>query len=361
MSATNYQKLLKQQEKEERERRAREAAAEAENTDASGAAAVVTIPSPGGEVAPDPPAATAEPYRPQPFTPDLIPEPVEVEAEGDLTPQEVDDLEHCEAAFGNGSRAEWMKWKAAHAVRARNLHRQDGRTWPDYCQDRFGESESEVNRRIQQWPLLKAITEQQDQHRAIPDSHVQQLLPMVKQHGQDVTARAYVALREWAAERKHRVTAEVIVGLVELARSGTETPALTTSATFQRAIEAQPKPKPARSAKKEKAPAEAETTPVVAEPDAQEQGEPSTGSHPNLGDPEEHKIPEADGDEPVVDAEIVDDAQQERAANVLSLLQGFQIGFEDGALKGVRPETLKEISSAARSIAETIEEILKSR
>ena len=94
-----------------------------------------------------------------------------------------------------------MKWKAAHAVRARRLHRHGGRTWPDYCEDRFGESESEVNRRIQQWPLLKAITEQQDRPRSIPDSHVQQLLRMVEQHGQDVTARAYVALREWAAER----------------------------------------------------------------------------------------------------------------------------------------------------------------
>ena len=364
MSATNYQKLLKQREKEERERKAREAA-ERESAEASGAEASVAIPSPGGEVVLDPPAAPAEPYRPQPFTPDLLPEPKDIAAEGDLTPQEVDDLEHCEAALHHGNRADWMKWKAAHAIRSRRLYRQDGRTWPDYCEDRFGDSESEVNRRIQQWPLLKSITEQQDRPRAIPDSHVQQLLPMVKQHGQDVTARAYVALRGWAAERKHRVTAEVILGLVELARVA-ETPALTTSTTFQRAIEAQPKPKPARAAKKEKALAEVETTPVAAEPDTQEPGEPSTGSHPNLGDSETDEIPAAEADdggddETVVDAEIVDDAQQVRAANVLSHLQGFQMGFESGSLRGARPETLKEISSVALAIAVAAEEVLKRR
>ncbi|WP_198655529.1 hypothetical protein [Streptomyces geranii] len=364
MSATNYQKLLKQREKEERERREREAAAGRESVGASGAEASVAIPSPGGEVVPDPPAAPVEPYRPQPFTPDLLPEPKEIDAEGDLTPQEVDDLEHCEAALHHGNRAEWMKWKAAHAIRSRRLYRQDGRTWPIYCEDRFGESESEVNRRIQQWPLLKTITEQQDRPRAIPDSHVQLLLPMVEQHGQDVTARAYVALRGWAAERKHRVTAEVVVGLVELAKAA-ETPALTTSSTFQRAIEAKPKPKPARAAKKEKAPVEAEPTPVVAEPDTQEQGEFPTGGHPNLGDSEGDEIPAAevedDGDEIVVDAEIVDDVQQQRAAAVLSQLQGYQIGFEAGALRGARPETLKEISTVARSIAEAAEEVLKNR
>ncbi|MFM9625077.1 hypothetical protein ACKI14_45055 [Streptomyces turgidiscabies] len=338
--------------------------AQAEKKTAEPASPVsLTVPAPAGEVDPTPPAAAPEPYRPQPFTPDLIPEPLEVEAEGDLTPQEIDDLGHCEAAFANGNRAEWMKWKAAHAVRSRRLHRQGGRTWPDYCQDRFGDSESEVNRRIQQWPLLRAITEQQERPRAIPDSHVQQLLPMVEQHGHDVTARAYVALRGWAAERKHRVTAEVIVGLVELAR-GAETPALTTSATFQRAIEAKPKPKPARSAKKEKDPAESATTRVVAERDVQEQGEPSTGSHPNLGDSETDEIPAVEvkaDDETVVDAEIVDDVQQERAANILSHLQGFLVGIESGALRGARPETLKEISSVALAIAEAAEEVLESR
>ncbi|MFD5236057.1 hypothetical protein [Streptomyces tendae] len=364
MSA-NYKKLMEEEEREERERAEREAAEAAPETTGepeAADAAAVAIPSPAGEVDATPPPPP-EPYRPQPFTPDLIPEPIEVEAEGELTPQEVENLEHCEAAFAHGNRAEWMKWKAAHAIRARNLHRQGGRTWADYCQDRFGESESEVNRRIQQWPLLKAITEQQDRPRAIPDSHVQQLLPMVEQHGQDVTARAYVALRGWAAERRHRVTATVVDGLVELARAA-EAPALTTSNTFQLAIEAKPRPKATRSKKKEAAPAAVETAPAGTEAAAQEQGEPEAGGHPNLGDPANEapagETP-ADGDESVIDAEIVDDTPPHRAVQTRDLLQGMLVGIESGAMQDAPTETLKEISTAALSIAYAVDEVLKGR
>ncbi|MEU0074136.1 hypothetical protein ABZ027_32045 [Streptomyces sp. NPDC006332] len=331
---------------------AAEARRQAERQTETAEPAAPAVPAPAGEVDLSPPSAAPEPYRPQPFTPDLIPEPVEVEVdvEGDLTPQEVDELGHCEAAFANGNRAEWMKWKAAHAVRSRRLHRHGGRTWPDYCQDRFGESESEVNRRIQQWPLLKAITEQQDRPRAIPDSHVHRLLPMVKQHGQEVTARAYVALRGWAAERRHRVTADVVDGLVELARAA-EPPALTTSNTFQRAIEAKPKPKPTRSRKKEAVPAGVETA-------AQEQSSPETGGHPNLGD-STGEVPA--GDESVVDAEIVDDPPPHRAIETRDLLQGLLARIESGALHDAPTEALKDISTAALSIADAADEILKGR
>ncbi|MCZ0984044.1 hypothetical protein O1L60_45600 [Streptomyces diastatochromogenes] len=327
--------------------------------------AAPAVPAPAGEIDPVPSSADPEPYRPQPFTPDLIPEPVEVEAVGELTPQEVDELGHCEAAFAHGNRAEWMKWKAAHAVRARNLHRQGGRTWADYCQDRFGESESEVNRRIQQWPLLKAITEQQDRPRVIPDSHVQQLLPMVEQHGQDVTARAYVALRGWAADRGHRVTATVVDGLVELARAA-EVPALTTSNTFQLAIEAKPKPKPkaARSRKKEAAPATVETAPEEAGVATQEPGAPEAGGHPNLGDSGNaapaSETTAADGDE-VVDAEIVDDTAPHRAVQTRDLLQGMLTGVESGAWQDAPTEALKEISTTALALAYAVDEILKDR
>ncbi len=359
MSA-NYKKLMEEEEREERERAEREAAEAAPETNdepVAADAAAVAIPSPAGEVDASPPPPPPEPYRPQPFTPDLIPEPVEVEAEGELTPQEVENLEHCEAAFAHSNRAEWMKWKAAHAIRARKLHRQGERTWADYCQDRFGESESEVNRRIQQWPLLKAITEQQDRPRAIPDSHVQQLLPMVEQHGQDVTARAYVALRGWAAERRHRVTATVVDGLVELAR-GAEVPALTTSNTFQLAIEAKPRPKATRSRKKEAAPAVVETTPADAEPTAQEQEKPEAGGHPNSGDSPD--AAPAD-DESVVDAEIVEDTPSHRAVQTRDLLQGMLAGVESGALQDEPTETLKEIHTAALSLAYAVDEVLKGR
>ncbi|MFD8026131.1 hypothetical protein ACFV6G_37670 [Streptomyces lavendulae] len=329
------------------------------------ATAEATVPAPAGERDPVTPAVL-EPYRPQAFTPDLIPEPVEVEveADGELTPQEVDDLGHCEAAFANGNRAEWMKWKAAHAVRSRRLHRQGGRTWPDYCQDQFGESESEVNRRIQQWPVLKAITEQQDRPRAIPDSHVHRLLPMVEQHGQDTTARAYVALRVWAAERGHRVTADVVDGLVELARAA-EPLSLTTARTFQAAIEAKPKPKTTRARKKETAPAPEETAPADVETGAQEQAAPQAGGHPNLGDSTSRTRPTGetadDGDESVVDAEIVDEQPPHRAIETRDLLQGLLAGIEAGALHDAPAEALKDISTAALGIAYAVDEVLKER
>ena len=337
--------------------------AEAEETEREGEStetAAPAVPAPAGEVDPSSLSAAPEPYRPQPFTPDLIPEPLEVEAEGELTPQEIDDLEHCEAAFANGNRAEWMKWKAAHAVRSRRLYRRSGRTWPEYCEDRFGESESEVNRRIQQWPLLKAITEQQDRPRAIPDSHVQHLLPMVEQHGQEVAARAYVALRAWAAERRHRVTADVVDGLVELARAA-ESPALTTVTTFQQAIEARPKPKPRpRRAKKELAPAEAETAPAS----APEASGPETGTHPNLGESADHGSTSAhDADESVVEAEIVgeDEPPVHQATRARDLLQGMVTRIEEGALQGAPAEVLKDISAAALAIALAADEALKSQ
>lgn len=346
----------------QREIRAQRAAAAEARRRAESEKPVPTVPAPAAGEVEQPQTSLPEPYRPQPFTPDLIPEPVEVdEAEGELTPQEADDLGHCEAAFANGNRAEWMKWKAAHAVRARRLYRQGGRTWPDYCEYLFGESESEVNRRIQQWPLLKAITEQQGQPRSIPDSHVQQLLPMVKQHDEELTARAYVALRGWAEQHKHRVTAQVVGGLVELARAA-ELPSLTNN-TFQLAIEAKPK----QPSTKPKVPAPA-APPAPTEP---------VGSHPNLGDherdttsgaPSEDEHQEAET-EPVGTGSGVDERQEDdhgpladKASHAYTVLEGLCMGFmETGLLRHARPDTLKGIAEAARSLAKAAEGELKSR
>lgn len=350
-----------------RAQRAAAAQARRQSGTAPAVPAAQTVPAPAGEIDPAAQTTAAEPYRPQAFTPDLIPEPVEVEAAGELTPQEVDDLGHCEAAFANGNRAEWMKWKAAHAVRARRLHRAGGRTWPDYCQDQFGESESEVNRRIQQWPLLKAIVEQQDRPRAVPDSHVQRLLPMVEQHGQDLTARAYVALRVWAADRHRRVTASVVGELVDLAQAA-EPPALTTADTFQLAIEAKPTPKAKRvgTSKKEH----------VSEAPTLEPAE-AAGSHPNLGDPipgagsgsaadDEHREPQAEHAAAAYGAggQQRDNTHPlaEQASQARHVLDGMRIGFRDeGLLQHASTDTLKAIMESALAIAEAAEDALKGR
>jgi hypothetical protein len=70
----------------------------------------------------------------------------------------------------------------------------------------------------------------------------------------------------------------------------------------------------------------------------------------------------ADGDEPVVDAEIVDDPPVHRwASHSRDLLQGMLAGIGSGALQDAPAETLKEISTAALAISDAIDEVLKNR
>lgn len=375
MSRPNYKKLMEEEARAEAEAQAERERLAAEQAETAAPAtedepAVPIVPAPAGEVDPVPPTAPpVDPYRPQPFTPDLLPEPKEIAAEGDLTAEEADELGHCEAAYGNGNRAEWMKWKAAHAVRSRRLYRRGGRTWPEYCEFWFGESESEVNRRIQQWPLLKTITEKQDRPRSIPDSHVQQLLPLVKLHGEELTAFAYVEMRRWGAERKTRITADVVGQVVELAKTA-KAPTLATANLFQQAIEAKPSGK-----KKQRVEAEPESRP---EDDAgtESPGAYEPGSHPNLGDQAPHTSAGASGDEERQEpgAEPVgagrsdeqeDDAADPRVARLAvaaSQLAGMSQGFvETDLLQVASTETLKTIVEATRSLAEAAEAELARR
>ncbi|MCQ4045811.1 hypothetical protein ACFOSC_27965 [Streptantibioticus rubrisoli] len=340
-------------------------------------AATAGAPAPRGEadpVEPEPPASGTGAYRPQPFTPDLIPEPEELDAQGPLTDQEVDELARCEAAYINANQADWLKWKAAHAVRSRKTYRgPDGtRTWPEYCDEVLGESESEVNRSIQQWPLMRAIAQQWTKPLATPASHVQALLPVVEGYGLEETARDYATLRTWAAENKKRVTAADLETWVQKAQAierPEEKPALTAenwmAAREERTQKAKEVPKPRAVEKTPLAePGAAEQRERESQPPAEEE------SHPNLGDsaseqPEAEEAPasaapgtgEGKPGEPEAGGELED-----RAVHAWSVLDGLREELvASGVLEGARRDTVRAIEESARSIADAAAAILKDR
>ncbi|MFG2978743.1 hypothetical protein ACGFYY_37875 [Streptomyces sp. NPDC048331] len=344
---SQYLKLMEKQAAEERaaEKLAAETVAPA-------------VPGPSAEVNPARPAAMAEPapYRPQPFTPDLIPEPKEIEAEGELTPEETGDLANCEQAFAYADQAEWMRGKAAHAVRSRRLYRSGGRLWPEYCEEVLGESESEVNRRIQQWQLARAIF--QLWARPTPASHIQALLPAVGAYGEEQLARGYVELRGWAAENGTRVTAADLTGWVKKARSAVKEksapPALTGQALAQVRED------------RERSPGRADARTQLPEPRRKVAAEDAGGgpeenrsmlNHPNLGD-------STLNDEAVVTPPATngDGGSEERVVRAWTALDVLAAGLADaGVLRGASTATLTAIERTARGLADAAAEILKER
>ncbi|MET9676396.1 hypothetical protein ABZY68_25375 [Streptomyces sp. NPDC006482] len=332
-------------------------------------------------------------YRPQPFTPDLIPEPEELDARGPMTDEELVELAYCEAAYANADKADWIKWMAAEAVRNRKTHRgPDGtRTWPEYCDAKFGESESEVNRSIQQWRLKRAIVEQQTTRMfSTPSSHVQTLLPIVAAYGgEDEVARNYVAMRTWAAENKVRVTAADLESWVQRAQAvekPAERPALTGESLLEvreERVRLQEQAEARKAARK----AASEARQTAPEPEAVPETHPNLGEspeataapegHPNLGDQapevnagagdgEQHQAPETgndgtgagEGEQP----EQNPDPLAQRAQVAASTLEGMSEAFvTSGLLRHASPETLKTIVETALSLAEAAEAELASR
>ncbi|GHB31222.1 hypothetical protein [Streptomyces chryseus] len=343
---SQYLKLMEKQAAEERaaEKLAAETVAPA-------------VPGPSAEVNPARPAAMAEPpaYRPQPFTPDLIPEPKEIEAEGELTPEETGDLANCEKAFAYADQAEWMRGKAAHAVRSRRLYRSGGRLWPEYCEEILGESESEVNRRIQQWQLARAIF--QLWTRPTPASHIQALLPAVKAYGEEQLARGYVELRGWAAQNGTRVTAADLAGWVKKARSAvkekTAPPALTGQTLAQ--VREDRERQPVRAVVRKQLPEPRKVAAEHAGSGPQENA--SMLNHPNLGDStlndEAVAVPSATGG---------DEDTEDRGIRAWTALEVLAADLTDaGVLRGASTATLTAIERTARGLADAAAEILRER
>lgn len=155
------------------------------------------------------------------FVPELIPEPVDLEPTGPLSPREERDLERIHAARDHHGTARWMRGKALEAAFRRRLYRGDGeRTRQEYLDDEWdGISESAAYREIQEWALAAQIAEAYG--RPVAGSHVRALAAAVPIHGREQVTEYYVRLRRYGAGTGQRVTADVVERLGEFLADGT--------------------------------------------------------------------------------------------------------------------------------------------
>ncbi|MGO4459948.1 hypothetical protein AB4039_22020 [Streptomyces sp. M-16] len=351
MSKSHTQRLREEQERRRKAREARDAAAETAGKPETGDGATVALAAPSDT--PAPPVA----QRPQPFTPDLLPSTEAVEASGELSADELDELDRCERAFANADQAQWMRGVALHAVRDRRLYRHGGRTWPQYCEE-IGLSESDANRMIQEYPLARAIAQIWVSPKMVPASHVRALLELVPTFDLEPTAQGYVRLRVWAQENGHRVTAADLAAMTKqsaLAAPAYETPLPVAEFQAQRrAIAAPVPPQPGPPPGDAVGPA-----PTPAPEGRPNLGDPTVASgsaaHPNLGDPaaSDPAPSDASADE-LVDAELVDDGPARELSAALDRLRQDI----DNTLIGAPPETLKAIAASANAISTAAQEAL---
>ena len=75
------------------------------------------------------------------ITADMIPDPLTVDASGDLTNTEIHDLGVCERAVDHLATARWLAGKALQSIRDRKLYRHTHPTFEEYVQDRWDMSE----------------------------------------------------------------------------------------------------------------------------------------------------------------------------------------------------------------------------
>ncbi|MFF7234277.1 hypothetical protein [Streptomyces sioyaensis] len=289
----------------------------------------------------------------------MLPSTEPVNASGEMSAEECDELARAERAFANADRAQWMRGQALHAVRDRRLYREGGRTWVEYCEE-IGLSESDANRMISEYPLARAIAQIWVTPKPIPASHVRALLPLLPRFEAQRIANGYVKLRHWAQTNGQRVTATHLTAMIEQSAIEQAKPdGPLPVADFQarmKALEARV-PIQAGTSSRKAGSAGGQNASDSNHPnlggDATPTGSASPSKRPNLGG--------SPGDSPdgpdVLDAEIVDDA----AAEVVSTaLIDLSQGIED-KLRGASPETLKAIVATAGVIVDAAQTTLASR
>ena len=152
-------------------------------------------------------------------------QPVSVEA-GELSTEEIHDLNTCEKAVDNLSTARWLAGKALQTIRDRKLHRHTHPTFAEYVQDRWEMSERAAYHAIEEWPLAEHL--QLVLGTPTTPSHTRALLPVAHRFGLDPAADLYQQLRERAAADNLRLTAGLTTRIVQavLKTAGTraETP-----------------------------------------------------------------------------------------------------------------------------------------
>jgi hypothetical protein len=179
------------------------------------------------------PAGRPAPVRPTArpadlvITSDMIPTPVEIQATGQLTADEVDALGTCERAVENLGTATWLAGKALQTIRDGKLYRQSHRTFEDYIAERWEISERNAYLMIEEWSLAERLN--QALGKPAIASHIRALVPVVARFGEDGLDAAtglYEELRDRAQTEGVRVTAtltsQVVKAVLKRASKHTE-------------------------------------------------------------------------------------------------------------------------------------------
>jgi hypothetical protein len=156
------------------------------------------------------------------ITADMIPDPVTVDAAGDLTNTELHDLGVCERAVDNLSTARWLAGKALQSIRDRKLYRHTHSTFEEYVQDRWEMSERAAYQTIEEWPLAERL--QQILGKPTTPSHTRALLPVAHRFGVALAVDLYQQLGPRAATDGLRLTAALTARVVQaiLQQTGTK-------------------------------------------------------------------------------------------------------------------------------------------
>ncbi|MFC9246584.1 hypothetical protein ACFT7S_22115 [Streptomyces sp. NPDC057136] len=141
------------------------------------------------------------------ITSDMIPAPVDVEATGDLSHEEIHDLAVCEGAVESLATATWLAGKALQAICKRRLYRRTHATFGTYVEERWEISERAAYQMMEEWPLAGHLA--QALGRPATASHTRALLPVATRFGLDAAADLYQQLRDRSADENLRLTAAI--------------------------------------------------------------------------------------------------------------------------------------------------------
>lgn len=151
----------------------------------------------------------AEDHRPGPLTVNDVPAPHGPSGDGDLSAQDLAELQVCEGALDNARLAFAAAGKALATVQQARLYRNQYDTFEQYTEERWGMGRQYAYRLIAAWPLAARLSPIGDK---LSESHVRELLPLAKDHGEDTAVTAYETVT--TARNGARVTAQLLHDMV---------------------------------------------------------------------------------------------------------------------------------------------------
>jgi len=151
------------------------------------------------------------PERPQPVTPDMIPDlPEAPVAEDDASPlsaAEQADRAACQRVFDHYGEASWMFGAALEVMHFSRLYRDDYPNWGAYVEADHGISKTASHQAMREWRTAQAMCK--ILHTPPPQSHIRSMLPISQSHhGISGAVDLYVLLRSAAEAQGVRLTAD---------------------------------------------------------------------------------------------------------------------------------------------------------